>query len=310
MPTKDFRSKWWAFNSHIHTVVSSQILPIKFVDCERVEINTPDGDFLEIDVVKTKTSKPVVALFHGLEGNTSRFYIRNLMYELKCSGFSVVAMNFRSCGSKMNIQKRLYHSGETTDYETLFKWIAHVFKDNPIYAVGFSLGANALIKSLAELGSFHPVAKAVAVSPPYDLKLGSLNLKMGFNRVYELKFLRSLTLKLNQKRIHYKDIPVFTGSSLYDFDDEVTAPVHGFENANHYYETCSSKKFLGDVATPLLLIHSKQDTLTPLRFAPFKVIENNPNIVSYFTKKGGHVGFITQPSNWLESTIISWLNST
>ena len=173
------------------------------MDCERVEIDTPDGDFLEIDVRNTKNTTPVVALFHGLEGNTSRFYIRNLMYELKCSGFSVVAMNFRSCGSKMNIQKRLYHSGETTDYETLFKWIAHAFKGNPIYAVGFSLGANALIKSLAELGSFHPVAKAVAVSPPYDLKLGSLNLKWDLID-YELKFLRSLTLKLNQKEFTIK----------------------------------------------------------------------------------------------------------
>ena len=100
-----------------------------------------------------------------------------------------------------------------------------------------------IIKSLAELGSFHPVTKAIAVFPPYDLKLGSLNLQSGFNRVYELRFMRSLKLKLNQKRIHFKDIPVFVGSSLYDFDDEVTAPVHGFENANHYYETCSSKNF-------------------------------------------------------------------
>ncbi len=299
---------WWAFNSHIHTIVSSQILSFKRVDSERVQISTPDNDFLEIDVIKAPKSGPVVALFHGLEGNTDRFYIRNLMYELKSSGYSVVAMNFRSCGSKMNIQKRLYHSGETHDYETLFKWISNTFKHIPIYAVGFSLGANALIKSLAELGESHPVCKAVAVSPPYDLKLGSLNLNKGFNKIYQYKFLRSLVLKLELKRTEYPEIPEFRGSNLYEFDDQITAPIHGFNSANHYYETCSSKKFLGEIKTPLLIIHSEEDTLTPLRFAPFKKIQNNQYIQTIFTKSGGHVGFITEPRNWLERTIITWLN--
>lgn len=301
-----FKSAWWAFNSHIHTVVSSQVLPIKFVECERVQIDTPDGDFLEIDVINTKNSNPVVALFHGLEGNTSRFYIRNLMYELECSGFSVVAMNFRSCGSKMNRQKRLYHSGETSDYETLFKWISKQFKHLPIYAVGFSLGANALIKSLAEFGASHPVSKAVVVSPPYDLKLGSLNLHKGFNKIYEHKFLYSLALKLELKRSKYPEIPEFRGSSLYEFDNQITAPIHGYKSANHYYECCSSKIFLGEVKIPLLIIHSEKDTLTPLKFAPFKAIEHNKHIKTIFTKSGGHVGFITKPRNWLEKTVVSW----
>ena len=230
------------------------------------------------------------------------------MHGLKHSGLSVVAMNFRSCGSKMNLQKRLYHSGETFDYETLFKWISDTFEHVPIYAVGFSLGANALIKSLAELGMSHPVSKAVAVSPPYDLKLGSLNLHKGFNKIYEYKFLHSLALKLEQKRSQFPEIPKFMGSSLYEFDDQITAPVHGFKNANHYYDTCSSKKFLAEIKTPLLIIHSQKDTLTPLKFAPFKVIKNNKCIETIFTKSGGHVGFITKPRNWLEKTVISWLN--
>ncbi len=307
-PALQYKSAWWAINSHVHTVVSSQFMPVKTVNCERVEIPTPDDDFLELDVIKTHSGKPVVALFHGLEGNSERFYIRNLMFELHAAGFSCVAMNFRGCGSRINRQKRFYHSGETSDYKTLFNWIDTKFPDSSIYAAGFSLGGNALIKSLGELGSDHPVSKAVAISPPYDLELGSYNLQKGFNRIYEYRFMRTLKTKLAQKKALYPELPTFHGTTVFDFDDVVTAPVHGFNDAIDYYSSCSSKNFLGEVRTPLLIIHSKADTLTPLKFAPFKVIEENKNIESIFTKSGGHVGFISNARNWLEKTIVSWLN--
>ncbi len=302
-----FKSAKWAFNGHVHTVASSQFLPIAEVDCNRVEIPTPDEDFLELDIADGDTDKPVVTIFHGLEGSSERFYVRNLMAELSLHGLTSIAMNFRGCGSRINEKPRFYHSGETSDYFTLFDWIQHQYPDRRIYAVGFSLGANALIKSLGETLKNHPVTKAVAVSPPYDLKRGSINLQTGFNRVYEFRFMRTLRNKLQLKQDQFPNIPNFHGSTLYDFDDQITAPVHGFDNADHYYESCSSKGFLGDVKTPLLIIHSKQDTLTPLEYAPFSVIESNPNISTIFTKRGGHVGFISSPRNWLNQTIVEWL---
>lgn len=114
-------------------------------------------------------------------------------------------MNFRGCGLRLNRQKRFYHSGETSDYKTLFDWIAAEFPGTPIYAAGFSLGGNALIKSLGELGSNHPISKAVAISPPYDLKLGSYNLQKGFNRIYEYRFMRTLKKKLEQKKNFFQN---------------------------------------------------------------------------------------------------------
>lgn len=302
-----FNSAWWAFNGHVHTVVSSQFLPVAKVDCTRIEIPTPDNDFLELDIAEGNPDKPVVAIFHGLEGSSERFYIRNLMATLKQHGFTSIAMNFRGCGSRINQQARFYHSGETGDYFTLFDWISIQYPNQDIQAVGFSLGGNALIKSLGEAQENHPAIKAVAVSPPYDLKLGSINLQKGFNRIYEFRFMRTLRNKLALKRAQFPELPEFTGSTLYDFDDQITAPVHGFNSADHYYETCSSKKFIGAVTTPLLLIHSKEDTLTPLEYAPFKLIDDNPNIHSIFTERGGHVGFISSPRNWLNQTIVEWL---
>ncbi len=303
-----FDPKWWAFNSHIHTVISS-FSKTKTVEIEQIEIETPDDDFLELDVIDLNNGKPVVALFHGLEGSSKRFYIRNLMHNLELAGFSSVALNFRSCGSRMNKQPRFYHSGETSDYRLLFEWIKTRFITNPIFSVGFSLGANALIKSLAEFGESHSVKKAVAVSPPYDLKKGSINLENGFNKIYSYRFLRTLVKKLEQKRKVHPNLPTYSGNTIYQFDDQITAPIHGFDSADHYYESCSSKHFLKDVQKPLLIIHSKEDTLCPLEFAPFDDLEKKPSIETIFTEKGGHVGFLSSPENWLNQTIISWLQS-
>lgn len=303
-----FNPVWWAPEVHSQTVISS-FSQTNDPLSERIDISTPDNDFLELEVVDLKNDKPVVALFHGLEGSSKRHYIQNLMSDLRDQGFSSVALNFRGCGERLNLQKRMYHSGETEDYKTLFNWIKENFNNPEIYAVGFSLGGNALVKSLGELGSNHPISKAVAVSPPYDLKGGSLQMDHGFNKIYQQRFLKTLKEKTELKREQYSDFPIFTGSSVYEFDDQVTGPVHGFKDAEDYYETCSSKHFYKDVEKPLLVIHSKADSLCPLEFAPFEDLDKNKNIHTLFTESGGHVGFISQKRGWLNRTIIKWLSA-
>jgi predicted alpha/beta-fold hydrolase len=298
---------WWAPEVHSQTVIAS-FSNTKDPKSRRIEIPTPDNDFLELEVVDLNNEKPVVALFHGLEGSSQRHYIQNLMSDLRSAGFSSVALNFRGCGKKMNLQKRMYHSGETEDYKTLFKWIDDYFNNPRIFAVGFSLGGNALVKSLGELGKDHPVSKAVAVSPPYDLKGGSLRMDRGFNKIYQKRFLNTLAEKTDIKREQFSDFPKFTGSSVYDFDDQVTAPLHGFTGADDYYERCSSKHFYKCVQKPLLVIHSKADSLCPLEFAPFDDLKSNKFINTLFTESGGHVGFISKKRGWLNRVILQWLN--
>lgn len=166
---ENFKPVWWAPEVHTQTVIAS-FSETKDPKSERIEIPTPDKDFLELEVVDLKNGNPVVALFHGLEGSSQRHYIQNLMSDLREAGFSSVALNFRGCGKKINLRRRMYHSGETEDYNTLFVWISNEFENAEIFGVGFSLGGNALVKSLGELSSAHPVKKAVAVSPPYDFK--------------------------------------------------------------------------------------------------------------------------------------------
>ncbi|MGD8427571.1 MAG: alpha/beta fold hydrolase [Balneolaceae bacterium] len=304
----DFFAPQWCFNGHIHTIGRSLTGDNNIPEVQRIEIPTPDDDFLELDCAIQADSKAIVTLFHGLEGSSQRFYIVELMKVLLQRGFSAVAVNFRSCGSRLNNQPRFYHSGETGDYATVFNWIRGQYPNQKLGAVGFSLGGNALLMSLAEKNAGHPVDCAAAVSVPYDLYLGAKRLSRGFHRVYEYRFLRTLCKKLELKRQTYPELPTFTGSTLFEFDNQVTAPIHGFEGAIDYYEQCSSCKIIEDIRTPTLLIHSRQDPMCPIEAMPIGEIFENKFTDYIITEEGGHVGFWSRPQGWLNYVIGNYLD--
>lgn len=303
-----FRAPWWCFNDHVHTIARSLFGDREPPPAEAVEIATPDGDFLELECLFRDGSEAVIVLFHGLEGSARRYYMVEMMKSLSESEFSVVAVNFRSCGSRMNRQRRFYHSGATDDYRTVFRWVADRFAGQSIGAVGFSLGANALLKSLGEESGEHPVSAAVAVSVPYDLKMGSGKISRGFNKLYEIRFLRTLRNKVKEKRTYHPDLPEVTAGTLYEFDDSITAPIHGFKDADDYYECCSSKYYIDDIRRPTLLIHSRNDPLCPIRGMPMEKIKKNPFLDYIITDEGGHVGFWSSPPGWLRRNIVGYLS--
>lgn len=304
----EFRSPAWCLNGHWHTISRSFTGQTNQPDVQRIEIPTPDNDFLEIDYAADSQSNAVIVLFHGLEGSSDRYYIVELMKELLDRNFSVAAVNFRSCGSRMNDRPRFYHSGATDDYATVFEWIRRHHPKQKVGAVGFSLGANALIKSLGEEQSSHPADAAVAVSTPYDLYRGSTLLSKGFNKVYQHYFLRTLRKKLALKRQSFPGLPKFEGSSLFAFDDQVTGPIHGFNGAKDYYRRCSSNQFIPVVKKPTLLIHSREDPLCPVDAMPMKNITDNPHTDYIITERGGHVGFWSKPAGWLNTIIANYLS--
>ncbi|MDR8390655.1 alpha/beta fold hydrolase [Aliifodinibius sp. S!AR15-10] len=302
----DFHAAPWCLNGHFHTIGRSLLTNAGNPYHRRISIPTPDEDFLDLDIIKAPSSRPVVVLFHGLEGSSQRYYITELAAALTKREYSVVAVNFRGCSGRMNRQRRFYHSGETGDLSTVFGWVGERFPDVPIGAAGFSLGGNALLKSLGELQNDHPVSAAVAVSVPYDLALGAQHISEGFNRVYEFNFIRTLKSKLEQKREKYPDLPEFEGSTIYAFDDQVTAPLHGFNNADDYYTTCSSQHYVADICKPTLLIHSRQDPICHPDMIPLQKIVGNGYIDHAITDEGGHVGFWSSPAGWLNSTIVNF----
>jgi len=308
-----FRPAPWCLNGHVHTIGRSLLSRSAKPPHRRIEIPTPDDDFLELDLCDNSGSDndgsgvPVIALFHGLEGSTDRFYITELMNLFYEWGWTSVGVNFRGCGSRLNRRRRFYHSGETEDFATVFEWIGRQFPGRPLGAVGFSLGGNALLKSLGEEEERHPADAAVAVSVPYDLELGSRVISKGFNKVYEYRFLRTLRKKLEAKRRVYPDLPEFTGSTLYEFDDQVTSRIHGFRDAEDYYETCSAKRFVGRIRTPALLIHSLADPICPASAMPLELVREKRALSYILTRDGGHVGFWSRPRGWINRTVGRYL---
>lgn len=304
-----FCSPSWCYNGHVHTIARSLFGDTNLPEVDRIEIPTPDDDFLELDRHIKTDSTSVIVLFHGLEGSTDRYYMVELMKFLIRKGHSVVGVNFRGCGSHLNNQPRFYHSGETKDYQTVFSWIQNKYPNKQMGAVGFSLGGNALVKYLGETGSNSLIQTAVAVSVPYDLRLGSIMLSKGFHRIYEYRFLRTLKQKLQEKRNRHPKLPVFNGSTLYEFDDQVTAKIHGFQSAEDYYEQCSAHRFVENINKDTLLIHSKEDPLCPAEAIPLAKLNKNPFTDYIITKNGGHVGFWSKPRGWLNFVIENYLSS-
>lgn len=310
MNNSDFTSVPWCLNGHVHTVMSSVLFKSPALGVEYVEIDTPDGDFLSLEVADRGEGKPVAVIFHGLEGHTRRYYVTQLADELLQRDYSVVLVNFRGCGPKMNRLRRFYHSGETEDIDTVLRWVSDTFPASEIVSAGFSLGASALLNYLKRNGTGQPLSSVAAISTPFELKKGSLNLEKGLNRLYSKRFLNMLTAKLELKRAFFPDLPLFNGNTLYQFDDQITAPLHGFENADDYYEQCSSFYFMDQINSPTLLIHSEEDPMCPFEWTPVQVISQNPKLTACFTKRGGHVGFWSRPAGWLNRTIADYFDTS
>jgi len=115
--------------------------------------------------------------------------------------------------------------------------------------------------------------------------------------------LQTLRKKLQEKRAKFPNLPTFEGSTLYEFADQITGPIHGFEGADDYYHQCSSAFFMDQIRTDTLVVHSREDPMCPFKWTPMQQIEQNSKIRAHFTDKGGHVGFWSLPNGWINQKI-------
>ncbi|MEJ2653237.1 MAG: alpha/beta hydrolase, partial [Gammaproteobacteria bacterium] len=158
------------------------------------------------------------------------------------------------CSGEPNRLARGYHAGETGDLDYFIRLLQRAEPSTPVAAIGYSMGGNVLLKWLGERGAAAPVRAAVAVSVPFDLANAAMRVHQGFSRVYELRMLRSLQAVMYGKTAQqtlpwdHKDISAI--KSLREFDDRITAPLHGFRDADDYYTRASCKPYLAAVTTP------------------------------------------------------------
>jgi predicted alpha/beta-fold hydrolase len=315
-----YRPAWFVPGRHLRTLWGKFVRRRPKVPTTIERWATPDEDLLSIHRLRGGPDKPALVLLHGLEGSPDSHYARGLLARAHALHWSAVAVVFRTCGGEMNSARRFYHSGETSDLDFVVRHLTSETRDIPIVLAGFSLGGNVLLKWLGEHGAEVPetVRAAAAVSVPYDLARGSRYINQGFSRIYERHFLRSLSRKATLKRKRFPDIAptvdFATLRTMWEFDDAVTAPVHGFRDARDYYERSSSLRWLSRIRVPTLLLGARDDPFLPAEVLDEvgDVARENPALQCEFFDRGGHVGFIGgnlpwRPLYWAEWRVMDFL---
>jgi uncharacterized protein len=289
------------FNKHIETIYPSLVRKVEGINYVRERLNTPDDDFLDLDWLKNG-SKNLVIISHGLEGNSERAYVKGMAKVFYSHGYDVLAWNYRGCSGEMNRALRFYHSGATDDLNLIVNHAIRL-KYETISLIGFSLGGNLTLKYLGEHGAtLHPVVKqAVVFSVPLNLYSSCLKISEPGNWIYSQRFLKSLKEKVIAKSKLIEGIdtkPLATVKNMLDFDNQYTAPIHGFKDAIHYYEQCSSIRFLEFISLPTLIVNAANDPFLSKDCYPMH-LQRHPYLKFQYPTRGGHVGFALFNQNGL-----------
>jgi predicted alpha/beta-fold hydrolase len=313
-------------NPHLQTLWGPLWRRTIHLERPRERIWLKDGDFLDLDWHGPhQADAPLVLVLHGLTGSSNSPYVVGLQQAMAEQGWASVALNWRGCSGEPNLLSRSYHSGASEDLVEVIAHLRALRPMAPLYAVGYSLGGNVLLKHLGESGANSELLGAVAVSVPFRLDECADRIGQGFSRIYQRHFMREMVNYIRDKQRRFQHEGLSEGlaelsalgslenmRTFWDFDGRVTAPLHGFADAKDYYRRASSRYFLGQIRTPTLIIQSTDD--------PFVFIHSLPEAheLSSCTElelqaRGGHVGFVDgtlkKPGYYLERRIPLWLTS-
>ncbi len=315
-----FRPFWFLESPHLQTVASffSPIKPAKN-PTQRYVVRLPDNDRLVIhDNIPKKwiTGDRIVILLHGLCGSHRSTYMRRVGEKLRRNGFRTIRVDMRGAGDSETISRGHAHAASSGDLEAVVHAVHSLSPLSPLTLLGFSLGANIVLKLCGSWSIHHPqyVDSAIAVSPPIDLIYCSGNMRQWGNRMYDLFFCTQLKVCLERRRRlvtglydnGLKKLP----NRLVHLDDQFVAPVNGFAGARDYYEQASSGPQLRDIDLQTLIIAAQDDPLIPIKIFDHWVM--SPQVDTIFVPRGGHLGFVgsTQgdpDSYWLDWRIVRWV---
>ncbi len=313
---RPYRAPWWLPGGHLQTIYPYFLLKRRPQPYRRERWETPDGDFIDLDWTDGGVDQtPFVALFHGLEGGSSSHYATALMGAVARHRWRGVVIHFRGCSGEPNRLPRAYHSGDADEIGWILRRLRALDPSSPMFAAGVSLGGNALLKWLgreqASAGAI--VDAAAAVSAPVDLMTAGDLLGSGMNRLYGNHFLRTLKRKglekLERFPALYDPDVVRNARTLRDFDNVVTAPLHGFRDTDDYWTRASSKPDLRKIAVPTLIVHARNDPFLPGHHLP-AASEVSASVTLDYPDGGGHTGFASGPFpgnlDWLPQRLLGF----
>jgi predicted alpha/beta-fold hydrolase len=314
-------------NPHLQTLWGPLWRRVKPMERPRERVWLDDGDFLDLDWYGPhQVDAPLVLVLHGLTGSSNSPYVAGLQQALAQEGWASVALNWRGCSGEPNLLSRSYHSGASEDLASVVAHLRALRPLAPLYAVGYSLGGNVLLKYLGESGTNSDLLGAVAVSVPFRLDECADRIGMGFSKIYQRHFMREMLTYIRDKQRHFQHEGMSEGlaelsalgslenmRTFWDFDGRVTAPLNGFVDAKDYYRRASSRYFLGEIRTPTLIIQAEDDPFVFKHSLP-EADELSSSTQFELQARGGHVGFVDgtlrNPGYYLERRIPLWLTTT
>lgn len=316
LAAEPYQAPAWLPGGHLQTLYPLLITP-PWVEYRRERWELDDGDFLDADWIDSvDRAAPLLVLFHGLEGDSRGRYALNLMAAAQSRGWRAVVVHFRGGSGEPNRLPRAYHAGDAAEIELIVARIQRIYPDAPMHLVGVSLGGSAMLNWLGLQAdqAKNRVRSAVAVSAPIDLVATGNALDSGINRlIYASHFLRTLKTKALAKLDRFPALfdaeAVRSATTLREFDTLVTAPLHGYRDADDYWMRASSKNVLRHIAVPTLLLNARNDPFLPAEYLPTPD-QVGAAVTLEFPEQGGHVGFVTAPFpgrvDWLPRRIFEF----
>lgn len=305
----EFRPAHWLMSAHAQTIVGSFLASPVLPATHSFRVNLPDGDYLLLHQNLPRhwrldgAGKPVVLLIlHGLGGSHRSGYVRRLGALAIRMGWASYRMDMRGAGESGRRSRYLYHAGRSDDVLQAIQTIRQHHPDASLVVCGFSLGAAITTHLMANLADdVHDlVDAAVAVSPPLDLKRCANNIRTWSNRIYDRNFAKLLWRTLHDRpnvvQAFSEVLPERQPASLYQFDDQVTAPLGGYQGAWDYYQRFSTIDRLSEIRRPTLIITSKDDPLIP--YAMFDAARQADAVTLLTTPGGGHLGYVSRRTRW------------
>lgn len=298
---------YWQIGGHLQTIVPGLFRRVKGFDYQRERIETPDADFLDLDWLRSGSSRRLVLITHGLEGNSGASYARGTAKLFSQNGWDALAWNCRTCSGEMNLQFRMYHHGDTEDISTV---INHALADgqyDTLVLVGYSMGGNISLKYLGTRGENVPkqVKAAAVFSAPVNIRAGADVLDRWDNALYKYRFMLSLYRKIKVKAAQHPgkiDLSKFRQVRRWrDFDEYFSAPISGYGSATDFHQQASAINFLSGIRVPALLVSAKNDPILTAECFPMEIAREHPYLHFELTKAGGHCGFQA-----LHGTEFSW----
>ena len=301
-------------NGHFETIIPSIWRKIEGVSYEREKIDTPDGDFLNLDWSRVEGERLLI-VSHGLEGDSQRHYARALVKLFNQQGIDVLVWNNRSCGGELNLQPVLYHHGSSQDLDTVVQHVLSSSRYSELFLAGISMGGAQTLNYLGKKGENVPsiLKKAAVYSTPVHLPSSAATLRRPINRFYNQKFLGKLKKKMEAKGKQYPGlIELERLPDVRDFDEfdtHYTAKLHGFADAADFYEQASPHTHLKGIQIPTLILNAINDPLLGKECYPTEFAQSSTKIFLEMPKRGGHTGFtiLGLEFNYAEKRLLEFL---